>query len=378
MEIHVVQRGDTVSAIATAYGVEQNSIIYINQLVEPYQLAVGQALLIDRGTRELFRPSMSTLGYAYPFISPWVLEQTLPYLSELAVFSYGFTEDGRLVPPSLDDTWMIQRTCLMGVAPILTLTPLNAEGNFSNVLINCLVNRSASVQQLIGELKATMAAKGYRGLDIDFEYILEADRDAYTAFVLTLTQAMHQEGYTVTVALAPKSSARYVSPLTDGLDYAALGAAVDHVLVMTYEWGYTYGPPMAVAPLPQVRQVMEYALTQIPREKLRMGIPNYGYDWTLPFVQGESRARTLGNVEAAAQAAEVGVEIQFDETAQAPFYHYAQEGNTHEVWFEDARSLRAKYGLMEELGLEGAGVWQIMQLFRAMWILAAGTFRLQK
>ena len=123
---------------------------------------------------------------------------------------------------------------------------------------------------------------------------------------------------------------------------------------------------------------MEYALTQIPREKLRMGIPNYGYDWTLPFVRGESRARTLGNVEAAAQAAEVGAEIQFDETAQAPFYHYVQEGNTHEVWFEDARSLRAKYGLMEELGLEGAGVWQIMQLFRAMWILAAGTFRLQK
>ena len=32
---------------------------------------------------------------------------------------------------------------------------------------------------------------------------------------------------------------------------------------MTFEWGYTYGPPMAVAPLPQVRAVLDYAVSVI-------------------------------------------------------------------------------------------------------------------
>ena len=60
------------------------------------------------------------------------------------------------------------------------------------------------------------------------------------------------------------------------------------------KWGYAYGPPMAVAPMPQVRRVAEYALARIPAEKILLGVPNYGYDWTLPYVQGGPRARNPG------------------------------------------------------------------------------------
>lgn len=140
------------------------------------------------------------------------------------------------------------------------------------------------------------------------------------------------------------------------------------------QWGYTYGPAMAVAPLNKVRQVVEYALTEIPAEKINLGIPNYGYDWTLPFVQGESKAITIGHVQAVQIAIEQGVEIQFDEIAQSPFFLYEKDGRQHEVWFEDARSMQAKYGLVTEYNLKGIGVWQIMRLFRAMWLLYADTF----
>ena len=148
---------------------------------------------------------------------------------------------------------------------------------------------------------------------------------------------------------------------------------------MTYEWGYTYGPPMAVAPLNKVRQVVEYAVTEILPEKISLGIPNYGYDWPLPFVRGETKAKTIGNIEAVRIAIAYGVPIQFDEIAQSPFFYYDDgEGIRHEVWFEDVRSLQGKFDLIDEFGLRGPGYWQIMQLFRANWLLLAERFEIRK
>lgn len=131
---------------------------------------------------------------------------------------------------------------------------------------------------------------------------------------------------------------------------------------------------MAVAPLNMVRRVVEYAVTEIPPQKIKLGIPNYGYDWPLPYERGVTRARTIGNIEAVQIAIEHGVDIQFDDVVQSPFFRYTEEGIEHEVWFEDVRSIRAKFGLIQEFGLVGAGYWQLMQLFRANWLLMADTF----
>ena len=126
---------------------------------------------------------------------------------------------------------------------------------------------------------------------------------------------------------------------------------------------------MAVAPLNKVRQVVEYAITEIQSDKILLGVPNYGYDWTLPYIRGESEAVTIGNVEAVQIAIANSAEIRFDEVAQSPFFTYEKDGILHEVWFEDVRSLMAKYRLLEEYNLKGIGVWQIMRLFRVMWVL---------
>ena len=136
-------------------------------------------------------------------------------------------------------------------------------------------------------------------------------------------------------------------------------ATVSH----SYEWGYTYGPPMAVAPIRNVRQVVEYALTEIPPEKIWLGIPTYGYDWTLPYEKG-SRAVSLSNPRALELAAAHRAAIRYDETAQSPWFPYTDEnGRQHEVWFEDARSIRAKLELTGQYGLSGAGYWSLLRPF---------------
>lgn len=136
---------------------------------------------------------------------------------------------------------------------------------------------------------------------------------------------------------------------------------------------------MAVAPIHKVREVLDYAVTEIPPEKIFMGIPNYGYNWTLPYVAGESRAQSLGNVEAAELAQRMGAEILFDEQSQAPYFYYQDElGRQHVVWFEDARSIRAKLELVKEYGFYGIGVWNIMRYFPAMWEVLTEMFTVRK
>ena len=91
-------------------------------------------------------------------------------------------------------------------------------------------------------------------------------------------------------------------------------------------------------------------------------------------MRGESRAVTIGHVEAVQIAIENDVPILYDETAQSPYFNYIKDGKEHEVWFEDVRSLQAKFNLLNEYDLKGIGVWQIMRLFRAMWLLYANLF----
>lgn len=202
------------------------------------------------------------------------------------------------------------------------------------------------------------------GIDFDFEYLSADYADDYTALVRRTRERLSPQGYTVTVALAPKVRADQPGLLYQGHDYHGMGEAADYCLIMTYEWGYTYGEPMPVSPIINVRRVLEYAISEIPPQKILMGLNNYGYDWTLPFIQGESKAEKLTNYQALARAEYYGVPVQWDQEAMAPYFTYFDPmGREHIVWFENEESWRARLQLVRELGLAGVGIWNIMHKF---------------
>lgn len=374
MIIYVVAPGDTVNSVSSKFGLPPDTVVYMNQLYYPYRLAVGQALLLPGGPERSGRKLIHSNGYAYPFIDSFVLNQTLPYMSDLSVFSYGFSPEGSLIPPVMDDTWMIRAASASGSNPILTLTPFGADGRFNNNLISAMLNNPEAQYNLIAQLREMALSKGFRGVDIDFEYIKSEDRFLFAEFVTRVRENINQIGYPVSVALAPKTSDNQPGLLYAGKDYALLGKAADNVLLMTYEWGYTYGTPMAVAPINNVRQVVEYALTRIPAEKINLGIPNYGYDWPLPYQRGVTRAETIGNIQAIQIAINNNAAIEFDEVSMSPFFQYTRNGTEHQVWFEDVRSYQAKFNLVYEYNLRGIGCWQLMRLFRPGYLLMADTF----
>lgn len=367
--IYVAERGDTLEGISRQTGIPVWKIVYDNQISDRNRIVPGQALLLlAPGEDGNLAAGRTAGGYAYPFIEPELLEQTFPALKELLVFSYGFTFEGDLVPPLQNELWMVETAWKHGAEPLMVLTPFS-EGAFNNQLVKVLVENDPIQDRLIGQMLETVKDRGYAGVDVDFEYVLPENRIQYADFVGKLRSRMNAEGYRVSVAVAPKVSDEQRGLLVEGEDYALLGENADAIFLMTYEWGYTYGPPMAVAPLDKVRQVVEYALTRIPAEKLILGIPNYGYDWQLPYERGVTRARTIGNVEAVDLAAENGAVIEYAPVAQSPWFTYRKNGMEHVVWFEDVRSIEAKWNLIKEYGLLGGWYWNLMRPFRANWLI---------
>ncbi|MBO5007064.1 MAG: LysM peptidoglycan-binding domain-containing protein [Clostridia bacterium] len=425
MTLYTVERGDTLYSVSQSFGVPAGLIAVWNAIPAPYTLVVGQCLLIltpsalytvragdtyssisartGVGTRELFANNPNLLGgtaplyagqtlvisfeetpgascemtgYAYPFIETANLYYSLPYLTQIIPFTYGFRADGSLV--TLDDERILSAARSGGTGSLMHLSTLTEGGNFSSELALSLFSSPAAMDTLARNVQRVINEKGYDGLDIDFEFIPGSAAADYADFIRRLRALLAPDGKTVIAALAPKTRDDQPGVLYEGHDYSLIGEAADAVLLMTYEWGYTYGPPMAVSPISAVRSVLDYAVSRIPREKIYMGLPNYAYDWILPYKQGYSRAVSIGNDEAVDIARRFGAEIKFDETAKTPYFTYYDGGITHEVWFEDARSMQAKFDLIKEYGFRGGGYWNVMRRFAQGFLLQNVTFGLQE
>lgn len=110
-----------------------------------------------------------------------------------------------------------------------------------------------------------------------------------------------------------------------------------------------------------------------------MGTPVYGYDWKLPFVQGQTHAQGLSPQAAEQRAGRYGVPIQYNTTYEAPFYNYTDaQGARHIVWFEDARSFQAKCNLVKQYNLRGMSFWQWPSPFPQVWPIMADNFTVRK
>ena len=109
-----------------------------------------------------------------------------------------------------------------------------------------------------------------------------------------------------------------------------------------------------------------------------MGQNLYGYDWTLPFVQG-TVARAVSPQQAIQLAARYNVPIRYNTKAQAPYFNYTDaQGKRHEVWFEDGRSIQAKFDLIKELNLRGMSYWKLGLAFPQNWLLIVENFNVVK
>ena len=360
MQIYVVKPGDSLWAIARRFGSAAETLSALNQLSDPARLVPGLALVIP-GPGASPRRSAEVNAYVYPNVAAEPLAAVLPFCTSLCPFSYAATEEGELTP--IEDARLIEAAYAASAVPLLTVTNLGETG-FSSRIGHAVLTDQAVQDRVLEGILALIREKDYYGLNINFEYLYPFDRDSYSQFVARASELLHPLGCPVSTAIAPRESADQPGFLYAAHDYEAHGRYADRVILMTYEWGYTFGAPQAVSPVNRIRRVLDYAVTVIPPGKILMGFSNYAYDWPLPWQQGTA-ARLLSNAAAQALAISQGAEIRYDAAAAAPWYNYRDTaGKTHVVWFEDARSALARLKLVEEYDLAGLSVWTADALWR--------------
>jgi spore germination protein len=427
LQIHVVQPNETVSGIARLYLVTVDELISANELPNPNNLVAGQSLVIPivgsfywvqhgdslwsiarkfhTSPEELARINGITINHPLQvgmrlyipqqkkvnaefnaYVEPFgqtlstALENSTrkaaPYLTYLSPFAFRVNRDGSLIEPPLGNLPDIAKEN----QNVLVMAINNQEkGQFSDQLGRIILNDQSVQNSFLNNIVSTAKKYGFRDIHIDFEYLRPQDREAYNQFLRKAKDRFSKEGWFISTALAPKTSAGQKGLWYEAHDYKAHGKIVDFVVIMTYEWGYSGGPPMAVSPIDQVRKVLEYAITEMPSKKILMGQNLYGYDWTLPFTPGKDIAKAISPQQAIEIAATHNVPIKYDSKSQAPNIDYVDnEGKKHKVWFEDARSIQAKFNLLKELNLRGMSYWKLGLSFPQNWLLIVDNFNVEK
>ncbi len=397
--IHETKSGDTLSKIAIQYHVKSAAIAEINGLKKDAHLVLGQALLIP-GYTYVVQPGdsiaeianrhaistellMSYNHFQNTLIIPgqklniprsskmniWtgtyfvpkdrttntsMLENYKKTLSGLFVFDYHPNEKGQLIQVNENAAHTIAWN--KNVVPYATLTNISNKG-YDPDLIHQVLDNPSLRKVFINNIYALLDSHDYKGVVIDFEMVRPQDRENLNQFIKQLSVKLHSSQMQVLMAMPPMSGDKWPA-YYGAYDYPTLGKYVDKLFLMTYNWHWPGGPSGPIAPISEIRPVLNYAVAVVPKNKIMLGIPQYAYDWSLT---GEKKKGISYSTQRAIdQFMSHESRINYDEKSASPWFRYVDKNGTlHEVWFEDSRSLLAKFRLVKQYGLGGMGCWHL-------------------
>lgn len=431
MDIYVVQKGDTVEAIAMKYGISVNEILINNGLENPYVLIPGQTIVIVYPTqthtvqagdtiksiasnynvsimqlirnnpflynREFIYPGESivisynairdlmVIGYTYPYINIDVLKKSLPYLTFLSIFNYRVIDQGMIQTYS-DDLEIIQIAKAYGTVPLLMISALSPLGEANLEIVFEFLANEEFQDNMIDNVISIMQQKGYQGINIVISRLNLSTENLYLTFITKVSKRFEDEGYLLYLTINPNIKEDGDNIIFEKISYHNFEQLVNRIVFLQYYWGIHTEPPAPVSSVKRIRPFLNYVTSVMNPDKNSIGKPLVAYDWTLPYdpnvttVHAMTHAMSLNS--AITLARDSGSQIQFDEPSQTPFFYYYQsfvgESVDHIVWFVDARSIKSIYDLILEYDLTGTSIWNIMTYYQHLWTITNSQFNVIK
>ncbi len=236
-----------------------------------------------------------------------------------------------------------------GIKPLVLIS-----NNFDSTIAQSILESSSKSQTFINNLINVIKANGYKGVNIDFESVPYTDRAYYSQFIANVKNALSPLGYLTTVSVPAKTSDSPTNSWNGAYDYAALGKTADEVIIMTYDEHGTWTAAGPVASIGWVTNVVNYAKTVIPTNRILLGLAAYGYDWS----NAGNKALSLNQINNL--IATYGGTVQWDTASESPYYVYTDaNGTKHTIWFENYSSIGYKCDLVNQNNLLGVGIWRL-------------------
>ena len=400
MLIHVVEQGDTIQSVADHYAYPEITYTVkegdsLTEIAKAYNVTLMQLLMNnpDLSEREFIYPGETIIikystkgkiamhGNTAPYINTDSLKKTLPYLTYLSVLNYTATKEGEIIT-YYDDTEIIKITKDFGVVPLMLLTTLTIQGKANiGIAFDILLNKDFQNRQ-IDNILNILKTKGYKGINISFEYINISNVKLYEDYFTYISKRLSDEGYLVFVTVSPNITVVNNEIKFEKVDFSVFNQLAHNIIFMNYEWVININPPSPISSINNIDVFLNYINNFISTEKVIIGLATIGYDWELPYSAGLSTVTPLTLDRAIDLARDVGAEIQFDEISQTPFFVYTRMVNqnqiAHIVWFIDARSINALLNLVTKYKLNGVGVWNIMIYNPQLWLLINSQYEIEK
>ena len=291
------------------------------------------------------------------------VKQHLHLLDEISPFWYSLDATGQIVLSDPRNTVVDRPTVRFlqrnGIKVLPTITDLR-NGDWDPAVVRSMLHDAARRRAHVQSITTLVATEGYDGIDLDYEDLKASDRAQYSALLRELAAALHAAGKVLTCSVYAKESDAGDDESNAAQDFRVIGAVADQVRVMTYDYHWETSPPGPIAPADWVRDVIAWTVTQIPRNKVILGAVLLGYDW----VDGQGTTVDYGQAMALAATHQA----QISRTADgSPSFTYTAQGRRHDVWFEDAVSVRRKVALVGKFHLGGVFFWRLGGEDPAVW-----------
>jgi spore germination protein YaaH len=264
--------------------------------------------------------------------------------------------------------------------PVMPIIALFDKKKFHELLGN-----ETARQQMIASIIRECKRNGYTGFQFDFEDISWTDRDGLTDLVRETAEALHKENLQLSIATVPNApgypgkggfSKWIYEDWRGGYDLAGLAKYADLICLMTYDQQTRWTMPGPVAGWQWTVENLDYALKVVPKEKLSLGIPLYGYHWftgapTKDKATDEYKPNPSADYISTPNALQLAeaykAKIQWDEDDHAAFFFFYRDQMREWIFYTDLRTFSDRYKLVEDRGLQGFCSWELGSEDKAIW-----------
>lgn len=310
------------------------------------------------GAPQPTEPGLGVAGYLVPWDQRSRAAAGAGVLGEVSPVWYQPTETGAVVYASGAARSSVATVDVDVTAHKIALAPSISNfrnGHWDGALVAQLVADRGLRSSHVAAIVDLVRTKHWPTIDIDYESLPASSRASYSAFIAELATALHRVPARLSVTLHAKTAEPGDWPGARAQDWRAIGAAADEVRVMAYDYSYSVSPPGPIAPPSWVDQVLKLATKLVPLDRIVLGLPTYGYDWT-------ARANGVPVQWADVQkiAKDHAVPQRWDAGRSSPWLRYTDaQMREHIVWYENARSLATKLDLAKRHGVRHVVLWRL-------------------